>query len=407
MGEIGLIGAGSGRAESLTEEAAAFLAGADLVIGAPRLLNDLEKKEGRRELALTKPEEILAALEDEPGRTAILFSGDTGFFSGAKRLIAALTDRGLSYRVFPGLSSLAMLCGAIGESYEDVETVSLHGRARETVALQKAVLSAVLTGKKCFFLCDNVNTPGMVLSVLEGAGLSALQVCVGEDLGLPDQRLSRGTVSDLLQNNFTAISVVLTAGVQIRQGPRVGIPDASFVRGAVPMTKHSVRALILSALSLTGREIVWDIGGGAGSVSVEAALALPEGLVYSVEREEEGLALMRANRDRFSCYNMIPVFGEAPEALSDLPAPDAVFIGGSGGCLKEIVAAVRMMNPVARIVLTTVTAETFAEAVSLFREQGLPYEVQGISVTSSEAAGKYHLMKAENQIFLFSAGGKQ
>lgn len=187
--------------------------------------------------------------------------------------------------------------------------------------------------------------------------------------------------------------------------------DSVFIRGSLPMTKSEVRAVSLSKLELTRGAVFWDVGAGTGSVAVEAAVLLAQmgaegsSAVYAIEKEAEGIRLIRQNQER-----LIPEFemfylaeGRAPEILKQLPPPSHVFIGGSGGGLKSIVQTVLQKNPKARIVLNTVTAETLMECMELIREFKFPeYEIVQVAVSRMERAGKYHLQKAQNPVYVIT-----
>ncbi len=136
-----------------------------------------------------------------------------------------------------------------------------------------------------------------------------------------------------------------------------GVPDDLFVRGKVPMTKEEVRVVCLAKLRLPAGGVFWDVGAGTGSMAVEAAI-LGRGQVYAVERDPEGLDLIRANLDRFGLDNVHVVAGEAPDVLADLPDPDRVLVGGSGGHLTEILQEVnRRLKPEGVVVVPAITVE--------------------------------------------------
>ena len=185
-----------------------------------------------------------------------------------------------------------------------------------------------------------------------------------------------------------------------------GIPDELFIRGDVPMTKQEVRAVALAKLRLTATDTVWDVGAGTGSVSIEAALVARAGSVWAVERNAAGVRLIRENADAFGCGNVLAVPGVAPEVLSKLPAPDAVFVGGSAGELPFIVEAALEKSSQVRLCVPCVTVEPLTEACALLsgsRFKG--FEACQVSAARAEAVGSHHLMKAQNPVFLVSARG--
>lgn len=181
--------------------------------------------------------------------------------------------------------------------------------------------------------------------------------------------------------------------------------DEHFIRGRVPMTKSEVRAVSLSKLELGSRGILYDIGAGTGSVSVEAAMRLTEGQVYAVERNEEACSLIEQNKARFGLDNITVVSGLAPACLSGLPAPDYVFVGGSGGSFGELMETVLKLNPQVRIVINAIALETLAQVVGWMKEKQRTAEVVLVQIARSRAAGDYQLMEGGNPVYVISAGG--
>jgi precorrin-6Y C5,15-methyltransferase (decarboxylating) len=168
------------------------------------------------------------------------------------------------------------------------------------------------------------------------------------------------------------------------------------------MTKEEVRTLVISKLDVHPKDVVYDVGAGTGSVTAALAYRAYGSQVYAVEVDPEGVELIGANREKLGAFNIKVIPGQAPEALEDLPAPDKVFIGGSKGNLKEIVNLCLIKNPEARIVLTTVTLETMAEAVKLKDELGLKSDISLINVSRARKMGDYDLMKAENPVYIIT-----
>lgn len=182
-----------------------------------------------------------------------------------------------------------------------------------------------------------------------------------------------------------------------------GIPDSAFIRGDVPMTKEEIRVLSVCKLHLDANSVVYDIGSGTGSVAVEIARLSPNIAVYAVEVADEGISLINQNAANFGCKNIHVVQSLAPAGLEDLPAPTHAFIGGTKGNLKEILAALRVKNPKIRIVGTAVTLETVAEMQNALKN--LPVsdvDIVQVSVSRAEKVGSYHMLKANNPVFIYS-----
>ena len=395
---ITLIGMGSGTPESLTAQGLAALQNAGLILGAKRLLEQLPQGCTDHRKALYQPEDVLAALAADPEvDAALVYSGDTGFYSGAAQLLPMLRAFGISCRVLPGLSSVQLLAAAVGRSWQEWKLVSAHGCACDPVA---ECLTA--GGKPVFFLTGGAETPASLCGRLAAAGLGDAHVLVGEELGRAEEKILFGTAQEFAQKQFASLSVLLVEHVP--QPPRrvPGFPDEAFHRGEVPMTKQEVRAAVLAKLAVRPEDILWDVGAGTGSVSVELALAAPRGRVYAVECRPEGCALIKANREKFRTRNLVLVEGLAPAALSDLPAPDAVFIGGSKGSLAAIVDAALDKNPDARICVSAIALETLSAAVAALTARGRTVQVSQIAVSRAKAVGGLHLMMAQNPIYLIT-----
>ena len=393
---ITLIGMGSGTPGSLTAQGLAALQGADRILGAKRLLATLpEGCTGNRQ-ALYKPDEILACLAAHPDEEiALVYSGDTGFYSGASQLLPMLRAFGISCRVLPGLSSVQLLAAAVGRPWQDWTLVSAHGCACDPV-------SACMNHKTVFFLTGGAETPATLCAALTAAGLGAAHALVGENLGTPAEAVRFGLARELAEQTFAPLSVLLIEREALPSRRTPGLPDEAFIRGAVPMTKQEVRAAALAKLAVTPTDTLWDVGAGTGSVSVELALTAPAGQVYAVECDPEACILIQKNREKFAAYNLTLIEGKAPKALDDLPAPDAVFIGGTKGNMDTVINAVLHKNPAARLCIAAIALETLSAAVAALTAHGLAAEVTQISVSRTKAAGSLHLLMANNPVFLIT-----
>ena len=180
--------------------------------------------------------------------------------------------------------------------------------------------------------------------------------------------------------------------------------DECFIRGDIPMTKSEVRAVSLSKLELRKDSVVYDIGAGTGSVSVEAALLVPEGHVYAFEQKEEGCRLISANREKFGISNLTVAAGKAPEILAGYPAPDKVFVGGSGGSLEAILDMVFQRNPAAQVVLNVIALESLCRVTDYFKRRGMEPDITCVQVSRAQVRGGYHMMQGQNPVYIITAG---
>lgn len=393
---VTLIGMGSGQPENLTLQGLAALRQADLILGARRLLAVLPAGCTENRAAAYRPDEVAELLQTSGAENAVLvYSGDTGFYSGASSMMEKLDALGVRARVLPGLSSIQLLAAALGRPWQGWNLVSAHGRTCDPVA-------ECMQGRPTFFLTGGSEDPATLCAQLAAEGFGDVQAVVGQCLGTPEEKLFRGSVKELAAGRFNSLSVLLVEAAEVLPRRAPGLPDEAFERGDVPMTKQEVRAAVLAKLAVRPEDILWDVGAGTGSVSVELALAAPRGRVYAVECRPEGCALIKANREKFRTRNLVLVEGLAPAALSDLPAPDAVFIGGSKGSLATIVDAALDKNPDARICVSAIALESLSAAVAALTAKGRTVQVSQIAVSRARAVGGLHLMMAQNPIYLIT-----
>ena len=398
MQQITLVGMGASAA-TLTAEAADALRGAVRIVGARRLLSALPGGLTADQVAAARVDDVLAAVLEAPGPCVALYSGDTGFYSGAAGLLERLAQKNLSARVLPGISSVQLLAARLGRPWQDWKLVSAHGIPCDPVA-------AVCGGQPVLFLTGGKGTgPADLCARLAEAGLDQLPVTVGENLACPGEAITTGTAGELAGRTFDSLAVLLAEPAPRAPSRTPGWPDETFTRAeAVPMTKQAIRAQVLAKLAVRPGETVWDIGAGTGSVSLELAFANGGAPVWAVECLPEACALIRENRRRLGGWNVRVVEGRAPAALAGLPAPDAVFIGGTRGEMADILAAVYRANPAARVCITAVTVETLAAAVAGLTALGRTAQVSQIGAAHT-GEGKVHLFRAENPIFIITAQG--
>ena len=388
--KVSLIGLGCGTGATMTAAGRAELEQSQLLVGAERLLEGLESPQVR--VAAVRPQSILEALTaHQPERAAVVFSGDTGFYSGAKSLLPLLEAAGIEAEVFPGISSLQYFAARLGRSWQDWNLCSAHGVACDPVW-------AVMGGKPAFFL-TGTQGPAALCRMLSEAGLGKLPVTVGERLSYSDEKITRATAAELAEGTFDGLSVMLAEAAPRYPGRTPGIADEEFLRGQVPMTKQEVRAAILCKLAVSPADLCWDIGAGTGSVSVELALQCRQ--VWAVERDAVACGLIAQNRERFRAWNLHVVQGDAPENLA-LPKPDKVFVGGSGGRLRDILAWVREANPQAAVCVSAIALETLGEAVETLSGLGYGVSVTQIAVSRAKPVGALHLMMAQNPVYLIT-----
>ena len=391
--EITLIGIGPGNAQMLTLEAQKAIERCDAVIGAAPVIEALNtRKPCFNEYSPAKVRQVLDA-NPSIRNAAVVFRGDTGFFSGATEMFKKFAEEEIT--VIPGISSLAALSSKLGVSWDNAACMSLHGRDGNFV-------NAVEKNKKVFLLTGGENTPAAVCRKLKEYGFGELVCTVGERLTYPEEKITRGNISSISEGVFDPLSVILIENPDAVDSVRIGIDDGKFLRGDVPMTKSEVRAISMSKLELHDDSVVWDIGAGTGSVSVECALAAYKGQVYAIEKEPDAVELIKRNKLRFRADNLCIVSGSAPDVLAELPVPTHAFIGGTGGNLRSILNVLIDKNPDVRIVMNAVTLESQSEAFACAKEyEFADFDAVSVNISRTKKAGSYNLMAAQNPVTVF------
>ncbi|MDY5987035.1 MAG: precorrin-6y C5,15-methyltransferase (decarboxylating) subunit CbiE [Lachnoclostridium sp.] len=405
--QIYLIGIGMGTTRTLTEEGNEALQMAELIIGAERMTAPFEKM-GRNCLREYRPSEVCQFLESHPEYRicAIVLSGDTGFYSGAKGMAEKLGGMGEIHWI-PGISSVAYLAARLGTSWEDAALVSVHGR------FQNAVY-AIAHNRKTFLLTDQ-KSGGQLYDKLRYYPFENVTVHIGNNLSYETERIVSGKPEELHREDFGELAVVMVENDAPDSRVCHHLKDEEFIRLEgevhVPMTKEAVRTLSIGALELTKNAVLYDIGAGTGSVSIEAAGMAPGIRVIAVEKKEEACELIRKNCRKFKTDQVEVIPGMAPEILEqmeELEPPTHVFIGGSSGNLKEILRFVRGKNPNARIVINAILLETVCEIMDAVKEGLIPEpQIQQVMVSGARTLGSYHMMQAQNPVYIVSTGGEK
>lgn len=402
---INIIGMGPGNEKLLSKEAICALEGAELVIGAQRVVQIYPECTNKPCFFSYKAEEIIRNIKDNPEYKdiALLYSGDVGFFSGAQGIVELLKQEGEKFetKIFPGISAPIYMMDKLGISWEDARLVSNHGRCTNMISL-------IRDNRKVCTLLGLEDTVSEICSKLLYYGLPHVNVIVGERLSYEDEKLTKSTAKEMIGKSFDKLSVALFINENpLDRALSAGILDDEFIRGKVPMTKQEVRALAISKLCLKEASVLYDIGAGTGSVAVEAARLMEQGIVYAIEKNKEGVSLIEENKRKFMADNIIVVEGQAPAALDSLPVPTHAFVGGSGGNLVQIIGCLLEKNPSIRCVITAVTLETIAELDKLIESfsQCEDMELVQISAARGKKLGAYHLIKGENPVYIAAFGG--
>lgn len=400
---VNIVGIGPGNPDLLTGAARQAIAQSNILLGDKRMLAAFADS-SKTVYDTIKTEAIaLVAAKADPARDvlAVLVSGDVGFFSLAKTISGKLPD--CECVRYCGISSLVYFASQLQLSWDDAKIVSMHGRTQNLVA-------AVAQNKKVFSLTGGDNSPQMLCAQLCEYGLGQVQVYVGENLSYPDEKITSGTAEEISALKFPSLSVMMILNEAANGfAPTVhGLSDDLFLRSKVPMTKQEVRSVSMSKLAPKATDLIYDIGAGTGSCSVELARIARAGKVWAFERNPVAVELLGKNKELFGLDNLEIIAGEALENIRTMPAPDCVFVGGSGGDLCQMLDVIYAKNPACRIVINAITVETLAEVAAYYKEHpAYSLEIVNVFVARSKHLGSYNLMMAQNPVYVMTALKKE
>ncbi len=390
--EINIIGCGMGNINELGIDTLNLINNSDLVIGSTRLINNFNHPNKK---ALIKSEEIKELIDNTPyKKISVLFSGDVNFFSGAKKLINQLD--GYHIRIINGLSSMAYLASIVNLSYEEAYIKSLHGR-------DSYFINHVNLHELCFFLLGGTNNVEFIIRKLNEYGLGDCKLYIGERLSYDDEKITIDKAKNLINQKFDSLASIFVYNPNYEKNLSCGYKDQEFIKKDIPLTKEEIRAITLAKMKLQKDYIVYDIGAGTGSVSIEIARIIEDGIVYAIEKDKDAINVLKENKLKFKCDNIEIIEGMAPDVINDLALPDVIFIGGSGKRLLDILEFLKTKECNARIVLNAITLETINEAMTLFNKYGYCVEVTQVSISKNRKLGDYNLMMGQNPVYIFEA----
>ena len=366
MGDDGL--------EGLTKQARERLETAELLLGASSLLEKVQNFRGKKEPIGGDLDRLTRILEENASKqTVILATGDPLFYGTARFLCERLgKDR---FEVVPHVSSMQLAFARVKESWDEAYLTNLA-----TQTLDRAA-ERIRSAEKVGLFTSEQLPPNAVAAALVAKGLDYFHAYVCENLGSPDERVTRGTLQEIAAQTFSALNVMVLvrrAGVPDKAndlaGRRLfGNADELFLQSRPKrglLTPSEVRSIALAEMQLSRTSIVWDVGAGSGSVTIEAAQIASDGMAYGIEMDAEDYNLLVENAKRFGVSNVQPVHGEAPTAWTSLPDPDSIFVGGSGRGVCDLVRHAWKRLRVGGCLLTNVTTlENVAHLETMLRDE--------------------------------------
>ncbi|MDR2754293.1 MAG: precorrin-6y C5,15-methyltransferase (decarboxylating) subunit CbiE [Planctomycetaceae bacterium] len=324
--------------------------------------------------------------------TAVLVSGDCCFFSITQKLVQEFSNL-YKIELINGISSIQYFSAKIAVPYDDAKLISVHGR-------KERIVSQTAYNKKIFTLTGGQYKTHDLCRILYENDLTNVKIQIGEKLSYPDERIVTGTPETLKEIIFDDLSVMYIENESAKI-PSVPIHDDEFIRGQVPMTKEEIRCLALRKLGIQPDDILYDIGAGTGSMSVEMARCAFEGVVYAIEKNETALDLIKQNRIKHGAFNIIVIKTSAPEHFAELPVPNKAFIGGSSGNIDTIVKTLIEINPKIKIVANAISLQSLNQILHAYTSFGLTEtETICVNIAQSKKIGHYDMMTAQNPVYI-------
>lgn len=399
MKSIHVIGAGMAGQEGFTAQALGLIAGCDLLFGAQRLLDLFPDYSGKKqEITERNLAQMVEGIRSAQGAVVVLASGDPLFFGVGRYLLRNLPEALIEF--LPNVTSVQYAFSKIREPWDDAIFISVQGRDI------KDVVDRIIANDKAAVLTDDGGSPQLIARELLSRHCAGYRVYLCENLGSADERIQITSIKGLLEMKAAPLNLLILMREYEEQQqflPSFGIPDEEFLSVKKTMTREEVRVVTLAKLRLRHDMCLWDIGAGSGSISIEADHLLPYGRVFAVERNEESLGFLRENLQRFKSRNVTLITGTAPDCLEDLPDPDRVFVGGSGGRLWEILDRVDQRLPSGGIiVLNAITLDTLTAANEYFGNAGYRVEVVVLNIARTRPETNYKMFEAYDPVFILT-----
>ncbi|MBI5682653.1 MAG: precorrin-6y C5,15-methyltransferase (decarboxylating) subunit CbiE [Deltaproteobacteria bacterium] len=456
-----IIGIGIEGKESLSKKILKLIENASILIGGRRHLAYFPEFKGKRIVIGSDLNKIIKVLTPHsslltPHYAVVLATGDPNFFGIADFILKRFGKD--TIEIIPNASTMQEAFARIKENWNDARFLSVHGRGKvrslspqalsgdqkSEVRGQKDIIDEISAYNKVGIFTDPQNTPSKIAKALLDKGIKDYTAYICEDLGTDRERITKGTLSLISKKDFSPLNVMILmrsqeSGVRSQKEKAVyashprykhsgagitpdtnirgqayhgsfGIPDSSFSHPNGMLTKEEIRIISLSKLKLKQNSIVWDIGAGCGSVSIESALLAKQGKVFAVEKDRKMITCIEKNKKRFNVKNMEVINGVAPSVLKGMPSPDAVFIGGGGKDIDRIIdVCAKRLKQGGRMVINAITIETLSTAAKSFKGLKWNTEVTSVNIAKTKPVpaclqqgdvADLHLFNAHNPVFI-------
>ena len=402
---IRIVGVGDDGRPGLTQQALDAILSSPMLLGNESLLDRFPEYKGTKVAIGPDLDRLACALETAPENAVLLASGDPLFYGTARFLCERLGKE--LFEVIPHVSSMQLAFARIKESWEEAYLANVSNQAIDRI------VEKIRSSEKAGLFTSESIPPSRIAEILLQKGIYYFTAYVCENLGAPDERVTRVDLKSLTQQKFSPLNVLVLVRhngapdqqVLSNQRRLFGNPD-EFFRQSRPkrglLTPSEVRTIALSELNLKPQSIVWDIGAGSGSVAIEAAQIASSGKVYAIEMDAEDYGLLLENAKQFEVKNLVGVLGEAPKAWDSLPDPHSIFIGGSGRSVSDLVDSCwPRLQPGGTLVVNVMSMEDVVELQKyLMNQLQLEPQLWMIQISRGTYQLEKHRFETSNPSFL-------
>jgi len=401
MKPVTIIGMGM-TLEDLTAKHLEIIDKADTLVGGKRLLDLFKESRARQKVIGKDVDGVIRFVKNErkKKRVVVLASGDPMFYGIGRRMLDAIGAK--NTLIYPNISSIAAAFARIKEPWDDVFVISLHGRENES-----GLFKALEENDKIAVFTDPKNNPARLAARLLENQFFNYQICVLEALGSKSEKVNWYTLAEAAKKTFADPNMVV-----LKRSPNpaedqkrlfLGAPDSWYDHHRGLITKSEIRAITLSKLHLAADHILWDLGAGSGSVSMEASLIIKNGKIFAVEKNSDRVEHIKNNKKRFGIGNLKVIQAELPQGLAKLPHPDRIFIGGGGRQLKSIItAATQYLKPKGVMVINTVLIPNVEAARETLEKQDFSTEIIQVQINRSRQMPWAARMEAMNPVWIIT-----
>ncbi len=401
MAAVTIIGIGDNGCVGMSSKAYNCIQKAQVLVGGDRHLEFFCDFKGRtysfQEGLISTIDNILK--ESMENNVVVLASGDPLFYGVGDLLSKKIGMKHIE--IIPTCSSIQLAFSKIGKKWDDAKVVSLHGREI------KGLANKIKDEHKVFLLTDSVNTPSEIGKYLLEFNQDDWKITICENLEGQDERISHYNINDLTQDFSDLNVMILIRDKKSVKKRKITAHTEEQFEKRMPkkglITKREIRGIALLNLEIQEDSIIWDIGAGSGSVSVEAALIAKTGKVFAIETDGLGIEICQENIKKFNTDNVEVIHTKAPNGLAELPRPDRIFIGGTKGQMEDILISCydKLAND-GIIVLSVVLMESVSSAIEILKKMNLDYDVQLIQISRSKSIANSKRYDALNPIHLFT-----